>query len=191
MFRETTFADGSRTDSLDDSAAVLAMDEESFHGFYERTARGLWMYLTRITGDRQIADDLLQETFYRFLRASTKYESEKHRRNSLYRIATNLARDARRRSLTHAFSSVGGDEIEQVADRDTGSAEKRAEFNRAMSHLNPRERAMLWLAYAEGASHREIAEILGLRASSLKPLLFRVRRKLARLLGGSKDGSDR
>jgi RNA polymerase sigma-70 factor (ECF subfamily) len=42
---------------------------------------------------------------------------------------------------------------------------------------------MLWLAYAEGASHREIADALGLRPGSLKPLLFRARRKLAALLG--------
>ena len=37
-----------------------------------------------------------------------------------------------------------------------------------MSRLKPRERAMLWLAYAEGASHREIADVLGLRPGSLK-----------------------
>jgi RNA polymerase sigma-70 factor (ECF subfamily) len=42
---------------------------------------------------------------------------------------------------------------------------------------------MLWLAYAEGASHREIADVLGLQPSSLKALLFRARRKLADLLG--------
>jgi len=42
---------------------------------------------------------------------------------------------------------------------------------------------MLWLAYAEGASHREIAEVLGLRPASLKPMLFRARRRLATLLG--------
>jgi RNA polymerase sigma-70 factor (ECF subfamily) len=52
-----------------------------------------------------------------------------------------------------------------------------------MSGLKPRERAMLWLAYAEGASHREIAEVLGLGEGSMKTLLFRARRKLAMLLG--------
>ena len=52
-----------------------------------------------------------------------------------------------------------------------------------MSRLKARERAMLWLAYAEGASHREIAEVLGLRPASMKLLLFRARRKLAALLG--------
>jgi RNA polymerase sigma-70 factor (ECF subfamily) len=45
---------------------------------------------------------------------------------------------------------------------------------------------MLWLAYAEGSSHREIANVLGLEPASLKTLLSRARRKLADLLGGAK-----
>ena len=57
-----------------------------------------------------------------------------------------------------------------------------------MTHLKPRERAILWMAYAEGASHREIAEVLGLRVNSLKPMLFRARRKLAELLGRAPEG---
>jgi RNA polymerase sigma-70 factor (ECF subfamily) len=184
MLRDTTFNDVTRDYALDDACPAFVMDEESFRAFYERTARGVWAYLARVTGDRQLADDLLQETFYRFLRAAATYDSETHRRNSLYRIATNLARDARRRSIIRApFSSVGED-IEQVPSADhAGTTERKADINRAMSHLKPRERAMLWLAYAEGASHREIADVLGLRPASLKPLLFRARRRLATLLG--------
>jgi RNA polymerase sigma-70 factor (ECF subfamily) len=47
---------------------------------------------------------------------------------------------------------------------------------------------MLWLAYAEGASHGEIAGALGIRVASLKPMLFRARRKMAALLGRKPDG---
>jgi RNA polymerase sigma-70 factor, ECF subfamily len=189
MFRETTFTDFSRDRALDDASAGLMMDEESFRAFYERTARGLWAYLARVTDDRQLADDLLQETFYRFLRAGAAYDSESHRRNSLYRIATNLARDARRRSLVRVAASLSGDDIERLPSRqDAATTELKADFTRAMSHLKPRERAMLWLAYAEGASHREIAVVLGLRPASLRPMLFRARRKLASLLGRAPEG---
>jgi len=166
------------------------MDEDAFRALYERTARGLWAYLARVTGDRQLADDLLQETFYRFLRAGAAHESESHRRNSLYRIATNLARDAGRRRVIRGPASIAGDDIERVPSReDTGAAERSADFTRAMARLRPRERAILWLAYAEGASHGEIAAMLGLRGSSLKPMLFRARRKLAGLLGRSRGES--
>jgi RNA polymerase sigma-70 factor (ECF subfamily) len=189
MFRETAFTDIQCDSALDDAAAGFMMDEDSFRAFYDRTARGLWAYLARLTGDRQLAEDLLQETFYRFLRAAATYDNETHRRNSLYRIATNLARDARRRSLARAASVPAGDDIERVPSRQgAGATERMADFNRAMSRLKPRERAMLWLAYAEGASHREIADVLGLRPTSLKPLLFRARRKLAELLGRAPRG---
>lgn len=185
MWGDTTYPDLNRAGALEGASPEFVMDEEAFRAFYERTARGIWAYLARISGDPQLADDLLQETFYRFLRASATHMSEEHRRNSLYRIATNLARDARRRSLVRAACSMGGDEIERVpAGEDSGASERSADFTRAMSRLHPRERAMLWLAYAEGATHREIAEVLGVRPGSLKPMLFRARRKLAALLGG-------
>ncbi len=180
MLRDTTYNDV----TVAEAAADLVMDEETFRAFYDRNARPLWAYLSRVTGDRQLADDLLQETFYRFLRAAAPYESESHRRNSLYRIATNLARDARRRSLVRIPSFPAGDQIEQVPAPDRSAVPERvADCTRALAQLKPRERAILWLAYAEGATHREIAAIVGLRESSLKPLLFRARRRLAELLG--------
>jgi len=42
---------------------ALQMDQDSFRSIYERTARPLWVYLSRKTGDAQLADDLLQETY--------------------------------------------------------------------------------------------------------------------------------
>ncbi len=190
MFRDTTFNDLSRTDAMADAATEFVMDEDAFRGFYDRTARGLWAYLARVTGNREQADDLLQETFYRFLRADASHESETHRRNSLYRIATNLAHDARRRKLIRAPLISEGEDIENVSTHDqAGATERSADVTRALQGLKPRERAMLWLAYAEGASHDEIAGALGMRVSSLKPMLFRARQKLAALLGRKPEGS--
>lgn len=190
MFRDVTFTDVSQLDAIERAGASFVMDEDAFRAFYERNARGVWAYLARITGDRQLADDLLQESFYRFLRAAATYDNEAHRRNSLYRIATNLARDARRRSLTHPAAAVEGADIERVAStQNPGAAEQSTDFTRAMEQLKPRDRAMLWLAYAEGATHREIADTLGLRPASMKLLLFRARRRLAGLLGVQKGGT--
>ena len=186
MSRELTFTEVQRRRALEDEAAAFPMDEESFRAFYDRTSRGLWAYLARVTGDRQAADDLLQETFYRFLRASAPFENEAHRRNSLYRIATNLARDARRRGV---FRGPFGGDVESLPSAgDPGAADRSTDLTRAMARLKPRERAMLWLAYAEGASHGEIAEALGLGAPSVKAMLFRARRRLASLLGRESEG---
>lgn len=187
MFLDMTIPVDSR--SVENVCAEFVMDEDAFRAFYERTARGVWAYLARVSGDRQLADDLLQETFYRFLRANATHDTEAHRRNSVYRIATNLARDARRRTSTRPDAILAGDHIESAPSGDqSGAADRIADLTRAMSHLRPRERAMLWLAYAEGASHNEIAAVLDLSPASLKTMLFRARRRLAALLGGPDGG---
>ena len=164
--------------------AVFEMDEDTFGAFYARTARALWAYLSRMTGSPDLADDLLQETYYRFLRAHAPHESDAHRRNSLFRIATNLARDGRRRGLRAQLVALpdgsGGGPPELAADVDVaGDAERRTDVGRAMARLKPREREMLWLAYAQGSSHRDIAGTLGVKAASVRLLLFRARHKLA------------
>src|SRR5580704_12449880 len=127
MFREFTFTDVERLAALNnaDASAGFVMDEDTFRAFYDRTARGVWVYLARVTGDRQMADDLLQETFYRFLRAAATHDSEIHRHNSLYRIATNLARDARRRNMLRAPFNLSCNDIERVPSSDHGGAAER------------------------------------------------------------------
>jgi RNA polymerase sigma-70 factor, ECF subfamily len=152
--------------------------------FYEQTARRLWAYLYRSTGSGEQADDLLQEAYYRFLRCGPSASSEAHRRNYLYRIATNLVRDAARRR--HGVQVALPDEDTAHTLTVEGAADcvpARADLARAMTRLSRREQDLLWLAYAEGSTHREIADMLGLTAGSVKQLLFRARRRLADLLG--------
>jgi RNA polymerase sigma-70 factor (ECF subfamily) len=172
--------------------APFEMDEEAFRAFYDRTARPLWAYLARVTGDRQAADDLLQEAYFRFLRARVALEDDAHRRHYLFRVATNLVRDRHRRGTT-APPIVEGVELEA---RPSGAglplADRRIDLTRAFGRLKRRERELLWLAYAEGSSHEEIGAALGLRTGSIKPLLSRARRRLAAVLGlGFSKGADR
>jgi RNA polymerase sigma-70 factor (ECF subfamily) len=175
---EWTLSDVERLSALNEADRTFQMSEEAFRSFYELTSRPVWLYLARITGDRRLADDLLQEAYYRFLRTTTRFESDDHRRNYLFRIATNLAHDNRRRSR---FTAVPVDEAESVVVAESESADqvvRRLDVTRAMSQLKPRERSLLWLAYAQGASHEEIAATMGLKRSSMKTLLFRARRHL-------------
>jgi len=189
--RELTLSEVERLQALaGEEDVAFEMDEEAFRVFYDRTARALWAYLSRATGDPHLADDLLQETYYRFLRARVALDGDVHRRNYLFRIATNLMRDGYRRAAVRP--QMVGSEPPDIAD--PGSevrTEQRADLARALRKLKPRERQMLWLAYAQGSSHREIGEALGLKTDSIKPLLFRARRRLAALLGGASGGSSR
>ncbi|HEX9457680.1 MAG TPA: RNA polymerase sigma factor [Thermoanaerobaculia bacterium] len=169
------------------SEAGAMMDEETFRAFYDRTSRAVWVYLARVTGDRHLADDLLQETYYRFYKAGAAHHDEGHRRNSLFCIATNIARDTHRRSARYPVEPLEVNEAdEETVAIDTRIAERFEESTdlwRAMAQLKPVQREMLWLAYALGSTHAEIAEIVGVKSGSVKILLFRARRKLAVLLG--------
>jgi RNA polymerase sigma-70 factor, ECF subfamily len=182
--REMTFSELSRLDAAAGEAdEVFQMDEDAFRLFYERTARPVWAYLARMTGDARQADDLLQETYYRLLRAKTAYETEAHRRNYLFRIATNLVHDMRRRPRVDAVPLPDDWEHADPRQSDAAShAARRVDLSRAMARLKPRERELLWLAYAQGSSHQEIATTLRLKTSSIKALLFRARQRLATML---------
>jgi RNA polymerase sigma-70 factor (ECF subfamily) len=188
MMTEWTLSDVERLSALSDADRTFQMDEEAFRSFYELTARPVWLYLARMTGDRRLADDLLQETYYRFLRSTTTFENDDHRRNYLFRIATNLAHDQRRKPRVAA---VPVDEAEGSLRADGETPEqvgRRLDVTRAMAQLKPRERSLLWLAYAQGASHEEIAAMLGVKRASLKMLLYRARRRLIAVLGSTTPG---
>jgi len=175
--------------SRDLDGAVPVMGEEEFRAFYERTARSLWAYLSRVSGDPQRADDYLQEAYYRFYRAGKQYETESHRRNSLFRIATNVLRDAARRRRIYGEVPLADEESPAMAPRSAApsperQAALRTDVARAIQQLEPLQRELLWLAYAQGVSHDEIAAILGLRSISIRTLLFRAKKKLAAILTG-------
>jgi RNA polymerase sigma-70 factor (ECF subfamily) len=173
-----------------DTTETFVLREDEFRLLYDRTSRALWVYLQRLTRDAHQADDLLQETYYRFLRTPGTYESERHERNALYRIATNLARDSHRRARPMvSLDAPAGAELHRSEGAPAHG--DRTDVQRAMARLRDRDQQLLWLAYAEGSSHGEIAASLGLRTSSVRTLLFRARRRLASLLSPHDRGGVR
>ena len=160
----------------------FTMTEAEFLDFYAHTARPLKLYLQRLTGHASLADDLLQESYLRMLRSDTAITDASLRKSYLYRVATNLARDHYRSARSREESLA-----EHQAARPAGGSLERSiqttsDVGRILGEMQPRERELIWLAYAEGASHREIAAILSVKEQSVRPLLFRARRKLAALL---------
>jgi RNA polymerase sigma-70 factor (ECF subfamily) len=170
-----------RTD-VQDSNAATTMDEQQFQSLYDATAGPIHAYLLGVTGQHDVADDVLQETYFRFFVRQPAISPGNETRRYLFRIATNLLRD-RWRGQHDAQWLVGYDE---GISYDVTS---QLCVHQVMKALKPRERELLWLAYVEGMSHAEIALTLGLRALSIRPLLFKARKKAARLLRPNKDQS--
>ena len=157
-------------------SAARPWDQDQFRRFYDATARGLWSYLARAGRDGSLADDLFQEAYLRFLRAAMDGRVQEDRaKQYLFQIAANLVRDHYRRPPTEALSDATGAAHAEGIDL-------KHDLSRAMGMLTPKERDLLWLAYVERFSHREIAVTVGIKEQSVRPLLFRARNKLADLL---------
>jgi RNA polymerase sigma-70 factor, ECF subfamily len=156
----------------------VPMDEAHFEAFYRKTAGGIWSYIYRLTADPALADDLLQKTFFRFLRSNPAVENDDHRRRYVYKTATNLVFDHFRESKRERGRPIDLPPSELRADR----GELRHDMMRVFSELKPQERALLWLAHVEGSSHEEIAESIGVKAKSVKVMLFRARKRLGEML---------
>ena len=152
------------------------MDEPEFEAFYRATADRLRTYLYRVCGDRRLAEDLAQEAYYRFLRSGFSSPEDEERARYLFRIGSNLLKDHWAGAKKSAFGPPPEPETASPADR--------LDLHNALAVLKQPERQMLWLAYAEGYSHAEIAGSLGVKPESVKVLLFRAKARLLRLLQG-------
>jgi len=158
------------------------MEEARFEAFYRRTAGSLWSYLYRMTSDAAAADDLLQKSYFRFLRANPAVESEEHMRRWLFRAATNLALDHFRETKRERTRSEEQPRRGEAGPPMEAREVLRHDMMRVFSELKPRERALLWLAHVEEADHEDIGDTLGLKTKSVKVLLFRARKRLGDLL---------
>ena len=165
----------------------VRMDEGRFGALYDQTAGRLRGYLRRVSGDAALADDILQETYLRVLRAHPAGEPEVMNAAFVFKIATNLLYDHWRRQRRERSFFFG---LFLSPEATPPDASLRHDVGRLLLELKPRERALLWLAYVEGWSHEEIGGILGLRSASVRVLLFRARGRLARILERAGVGSE-
>jgi len=154
--------------------------KESFKGFYKKHSRSLWFYIYKTCGDESMADDIFQESFYKYLRAEPVKLNEYQQRAYLYKIAYRLVIDHKRKI-----------KMEQEKSRDMGAGFEMSkeqemfmalDMEKTFKLLKPKERNLLWLAYVEGYSHNEIAAITGAKEKSIRVQLFRVKKKFAGIL---------
>lgn len=134
--------------------------------------------LRRLTaGDAALADDLAQETFLRAYRGLRRFRGGAKFSSWLYRIAYNVFLSSRARTLATEVA-----EASEVGDDPAGEAAMRHDVDRAMTALKPEERMALTLAYWQGASHEEVAEVLGCPLGTAKSHITRGKEKLRRRL---------
>ncbi|MBC8144511.1 MAG: RNA polymerase sigma factor [bacterium] len=151
------------------------MDEAQFRVFYETTRLPLRAFVLRTTGNADLADDITQDSFVRLLGSRKSLDDDDSRRRYLFTIASNLMRDHwRRAKLEPEREKDSADMLASTAHDPIG----HHDMSSALASLSESQRSMVWLAYVEGLSHREIAQTMSLKEGSIRVLLSRARARL-------------
>jgi len=183
-------------DSTDESliAAYCQGDRTAFGEIVRRYADSMLGYLTRMSRDREEAQDLFQETFKRVHEKAHTFAGGTFK-NWLFAIATNVAIDGLRRRKRLRLVSLNepadcadsGEEFGAAIAADNRwnpydqaiRAEQAEKVRQAIELLPARQRATLILAYYQQLSYAQVAEVLGCSIGTVRTQMFRALRKLA------------
>jgi RNA polymerase sigma-70 factor (ECF subfamily) len=160
-------------------------DDAAFADLVERYKNRLYGYFMRMVHNRELAEDLFQETFLRVHQKAHTYRAGAKFKSWLFTIATRITIDRLRRHSTHPQCEpmefeepdAGDDPAEQTA-----KSELHRTVQAAIEALPPKQRAALILSYYQGHTYPEIAKIMSCSLSSVKTHMSRALKKLEMLL---------
>ncbi|HEU5171530.1 MAG TPA: sigma-70 family RNA polymerase sigma factor [Gemmatimonadales bacterium] len=179
-------------------ALARAGEETAYRELIRRYERPLFSLLYRMVRDRELAEDLAQETFIKALNAIESYRPEYKFSSWIFKIANNAAIDQLRRRELDTLSLEGSPHAEtpeaieatalQIGTRqespldEVQARELGGEIEAAIGRLRPEYRACILLRHVEGRAYEEIAEILSLPLGTVKTYIHRARNELRRQL---------
>ena len=173
-------------------------DETAYRELIRRYERPVFSLIFRMVRDREIAEDLSQETFIKVLNAIGTYRPEFKFSSWVFKIANNTAIDHLRRRELDTLSLEGSphaatpEAMEATALQlgtgvaspldDVASRELGGEIEAAINRLRPEYRCCILLRHVEGRAYEEIADILGLPLGTVKTYIHRARNELRVML---------
>jgi RNA polymerase sigma-70 factor (ECF subfamily) len=189
----------------DQEVVLLARSgrEAAYRELIRRYERPVFALLFRMVRDRELAEDLSQETFIKALNAIESYRPEFKFSSWIFKIANNAAIDHLRRRELDTLSLDGSPHAEtpeamqatalqigmrQESPLDTVEAkELGSEIEAAIGRLRPEYRSCILLRHVEGRAYEEIAEILDLPLGTVKTYIHRARNELRVALAHLKE----
>jgi RNA polymerase sigma-70 factor (ECF subfamily) len=160
---------------------VLGGDVEAFSMLVERYYDHYVRFAVHLVGNREDAEEVVQDTFLRAYRALGRYEERERFGAWMLRILVNRARtvSAMGRRREKLFPEQIDETLPEAAEAHPAErAALREEVSRALAQLGPDQREAFLLHYVEGLSYEEMAGITGSGVSALK---MRVKRSCERL----------
>jgi RNA polymerase sigma-70 factor (ECF subfamily) len=191
---------------LSDQEVVLlarAGREAAYRELIRRYERPIFALLFRMVRDRELAEDLSQETFIKALNAIESYRPEFKFSSWIFKIANNAAIDHLRRRELDTLSLDGSPHAEtpeamqatalQIGARQESpldaveARELGGAIELAIGRLRPEYRSCILLRHVEGRAYEEIAEILDLPLGTVKTYIHRARNELRQALAHLKE----
>jgi RNA polymerase sigma-70 factor (ECF subfamily) len=188
-------------------ADVVALALEGRDGAHreliKRYERPVFSLVFRMVRDRELAEDLTQDTFVKVLSHLDRYRSDFKFSSWLFKIANNVAIDHLRKRQLDTVSMDGAPDartpdavestrvdvaataesaLDEMAAKELGSA-----IERAIAALRPEYRACIMLRHVEGRSYEEIATTLDLPLGTVKTYIHRARHELRRALEHTRE----
>ena len=185
-------------------ADVVALAQQgrdvAFRELVHRYERPVFSLVYRMVRDRELAEDLTQDTFVKVLTHVDKYRPEFKFSSWLFKIANNVAIDHLRRRTLDTVSMDGSphagtadaveassfdvavpqeNALDELEAREVGTA-----IERAIARLRPEYRSCILLRHVEGRSYEEIAATLDLPLGTVKTYIHRARHELRKELEG-------
>ena len=194
------------TPSTTDQDVVLAArrgSDAAYRELVRRYERPIFSLVFRMVRDRELAEDLTQETFIKALNALASYRPEFKFSSWIFKIANNAAIDQLRRREIDTLSldgsptaetpdaveatalqvgSKGESPLDEMEAREIGTA-----IEVAVGKLRPEYRACILLRHVEGLAYEEISEQLNLPLGTVKTYIHRARNELRVHLGHLKE----
>ena len=163
---------------------IAGGDQLAMQILFARHRVALYRWLLRLVRDEALAEDLLSDVFLDVWRQAAKFEARSSVSTWLLAIARYKGLSARRRRIDAEFGEEVAVIIADPADNPELVLQKKnqAELVRqSLARLSPEHGEVIDLVYYHGKSVREVAEIVGVAAATVKTRMFYARKKLAEL----------
>lgn len=163
--------------------ATLALDDTAFAELLERYLSPVKGFLFQLTRDREVADDLTQETFLKAWKHIGRFDQKRSFKTWLFAIAHNTAKDFFKKRKEMTFTSLGGDEDDYfgedipdqhiLPDEVLARADAAQELDRVLALVPVAYRTILLLYFREDLSLKEIATAIEEPYNTVKSRYFR------------------
>ena len=177
--------------------------EAAYRELVRRYQRPVFSLIYRMVRDRELSEDLTQETFVKVLNAIDRYRPEYKFSSWIFKIANNAAIDHLRRRELDTLSLDGGpdattpDQVQatrlqlgDAAESQLDELEARelgTQIERAIGALRPEYRSCIIMRHVEGRAYDEIADVLDLPLGTVKTYIHRARAELRESLGSLRE----